>query len=177
MPPATSDEGVQAISTGALSEFSFLPRSLVDKCKPFIIRYHELNGYHCLPDILWHPETRNFIETNATLHRIFKKSTSSRSAKRANEGFVAISTLILSIEILASGFAGWGARYPGARKKAQALLAEYIPSSRAWLIERYLYPQIDRSREVLGALAPPDQARTDQFKAVHVESNEQVTGL
>jgi hypothetical protein len=142
-------------------DFSFLPKALVDKCRPFIIRYHELNGFASLPDILWHPETRNFIETNAVLQRLFKKSTSSRSAKKANEGFVLIATVILSTEILASGFAGWATRYPAARRKAQTLLAEYVPSSRAWLIERYLYPQIDRSRAVLGALAP-DTAKADQ---------------
>ena len=84
-----------------------------------------------------------------------------RGAKKANEGFVLVATVILATEILASGFAGWATRYPGARKKAQALLAEYVPSARAWLIERYLYPQIDRSRAVLGALAPPDPAKAD----------------
>ena len=151
------------------ADFSFLPKALVDKCKPFIIRYHELNGYSGLPDILWHPETRNFIETNAVLQRLFRRSTSSRSAKKANEGFVLIATVILSTEILASGFAGWAARYPSARKKAQTLLAEYVPSSRAWLIERYLYPQIDRSRAILGALAPPDAARVDRLNRVAAE--------
>jgi len=148
------------------ADFSFLPKALVDKCKLFIIRYHELNGYSCIPDILWHPETRNFIKTNAALQRLFRTSTSSRSAKKANEGFVLIATVILSTEILASGFAGWATRYPAARKKAQALLAEYVPSSRAWLIARYLYPQIDRSRVILGALAPPDPARIDPIKRV-----------
>jgi hypothetical protein len=138
------------------ADFSFLPKALVDKCRPFIVRYHELNGFGCLPDILWHPESRNFIDSNAALERLFRKSTCSRSAKKANDGFVAIATVILATEILASGFAGWAARYPAARKRAQALLAEYVPSSRALLIERYLYPQIDRSRTILGALAPPD---------------------
>jgi hypothetical protein len=152
-------------------DFSFLPKTLVDKCKPFIIRYHELNGFSSLPDILWHPETRNFIETNPALQRLFKKSTSSRSAKKANEGFVLIATVILSTEILASGFAGWATRYPAARRKAQALLAEYIPSSRAWLIERYLYPQIDRSRAILGALAP-DATKGDQLKKLPPELRE-----
>ena len=154
---------------GENGEFSFLPKALVDKCKPFIIRYHELNGYSCLPDILWHPETRNFIETNAALNQLFRKSTSSRGAKKANEGFVLVATVILATEILASGFAGWATRYPGARKKAQALLAEYVPSSRAWLIERYLYPQIDRSRSILGALAPPDPAPVDPITRVAAE--------
>jgi hypothetical protein len=155
-------------------DFSFLPKALVDKCKPFIIRYHELNGFSSLPDILWHPETRNFIETNPVLQRLFKKSTSSRSAKKANEGFVLIATVILSTEILASGFAGWATRYPAARKRAQALLAEYVPSSRAWLIERYLYPQIDRSRAILGALAAPDPAKLDHLKKVPSEQREEV---
>ncbi len=135
-------------------DFSFLPDALIDKCKPFIMRYHELHGFACLPDILWHPQTRNFVESNAALKLLFKKSTASRSAKRTNEGLVHIATVILSIEILASGFAGWAARYPAARKNSQDLLAALVPSARAWLIERYLFPQIDRSRSLLGALAP-----------------------
>jgi hypothetical protein len=135
-------------------DFSFLPKALVEKCKPFIIRYHELNGFSSLPDILWHPETHKFIEADLTLKQLFKKSTSSRGAKKANEGLVLIATLILSTEILAIGLAGWATRYPAARKKAQALLAEYMPSARARLTERYLYPQIERSRTVLHVLAP-----------------------
>jgi hypothetical protein len=138
------------------TDFSFLPKGLLEKCTPFIVRYHEMNGYACLPDILWHPEIRNFIEIDATFQRLFKKSTSSRSAKRANEGLVGIATIILAIEILATGFAGWGIRYPAARKRAQAILEEFVPSSRAWLIERYLYPQTKRSQESLGAVDPAD---------------------
>ena len=168
MSVTVTAEDTQILSPDGNVDFSFLPKALVDKCKPFIIRYHELNGFSSLPDILWHPETRNFIETNLVLQRLFKKSTSSRSAKKANEGFVLIATVILSTEILASGFAGWASRYPAARRRAQALLAEYIPSSRAWLIERYLYPQIDRSRAILGALAP-DAGRADQPKRIAAE--------
>jgi hypothetical protein len=135
-------------------DFSFLPKALVEKCKPFIIRYHELNGFSSLPDILWHPETHKFIEADLTLKQLFKKSTSSRGAKKANEGLVLIATLILSTEILAIGLAGWATRYPAARKKAQALLAGYMPSARARLTERYLYPHIERSRTVLHVLEP-----------------------
>jgi hypothetical protein len=143
------------------TDFSFLPRGLLEKCTPFIVRYHEMNGYSCLPDILWHPEIRNFIEIDLTFQRLFKKSTSCRSAKRANEGLVSIATIILAIEILATGFSGWGNRYPAARKKAQALLEEFVPSSRAWLIERYLYPQTKHGREMLGAVEPPDWPERD----------------
>jgi hypothetical protein len=84
------------------------------------------------------------------------ESTSSRSAKRANEGLVSIASVILAVEILSIGFAGWGNRYPAARKKAQALLEEYVPGSRPWLIERYLYPQMNRGQQSLGAFAPLD---------------------
>jgi hypothetical protein len=135
-------------------DFSFLPKALVEKCKPFIIRYHELYGFSSLADILWHPDIHKFIEADLTLKRLFKNSTSSRGAKKANEGLILIATLILSTEILAIGLAGWATRYPAPCKKARALLAEYLPSSRARLTERYLYPQIDRSRAVLRVLAP-----------------------
>ncbi len=166
MPSTATDKtiaGIQACDFTIPADFSFLPRQLVDKCKPFIIRYHELNGYSCLPDILWHPESRNFIEANAALAQLFRKSTSSRSGKKSNEGLVLIATIALSVEILASGFAGWATRYPGARKVALTLRAESVASARACLIERYLYPQIDRSRDILGALAPPDITRIDQI--------------
>jgi hypothetical protein len=63
-------------------DLSFLPSSLLEKCKPFIVRYHALNGFSLLPDILWHPETRKFIEADLALRREFKKATSSRCAKK-----------------------------------------------------------------------------------------------
>jgi len=143
-------------------DFTFLPEVLVDKCKPFIIRYHELNGLSCLPNILWHPETRKFIEANLPLRQLFKKSTSARLAQKANEGFVLIAALILSTEILAIGLAGWARRYPAAHKKAQALFDDYAPSSRARLTERYLFSPNDRSRTAVDALARPDLMMADQ---------------
>jgi hypothetical protein len=157
-------QGQQSPSPEGKCDVSFLPIALIDKCKPFIIWYHELNGFYCLPDILWHPETRRFIEANPALRRLFKKSTSSRRALKAKEGFILIAALILATEILAIRLAGWATHYPGAGKKAKALLAEYVPSSRARLTERYLYPQINRSRAVLSLLAPPDPTEADQSK-------------
>jgi hypothetical protein len=119
-------------------DFSFLPKTLLDKCKLFIIRYHELNGFSSLPDILRHPETSKLIDSDLALSRLLKKSSSSRGATKANEGLVSIATLILSTEILALGLAGWPKRYPAAHDKAQALLAEHVPGSRARLTARYL---------------------------------------
>ena len=127
------------------TDFSFLPKDLLEKCTPFIVRYHEMNGYSCLPNILWHPDVRNVIESDATFQRLFKKSALSRSAKRANEGLVGIATIVLATEILATGFAGWGNCYPAARNKAQEILKEFVPGSRAWLIERYLTRKQDRN--------------------------------
>jgi len=153
--------GQRPPSPGGNIDFSFLPKALIEKCKPFVVRYHELNGLSCLPDILWQPETRKLIEANPALRRLFKKSTSSRRAQKANEGLILIATVILSTEILAIGLAGWATRYPAAGKKAKALLAEYVPGLRARLTERYLYPQIKRTRAVLDALAPPDPTKKD----------------
>jgi hypothetical protein len=160
MSSLTADSIVRAEdpASAADEDFSFLPGALVDRCRPFIKRYHELNGYSCLPDILWQPEVRIFIDCSPRLRDLFKASSSSRSAKKANEGLAFVATVILSTEILASGFAGWGARYPAARRQAQFMIAKHMQSARAPLIERYLYPQIDKSRSVLGAFAPTDPA-------------------
>jgi hypothetical protein len=143
------------------TDFSFLPQELLEKCRPFIIRYHEMNGYSSLPDILWNPEVRNLINSDAQLNRLFKTSTSSRSAKRANEGLIGIASLILALEILATGTAGWGDRYPAARKTAQAIRDVLIPNARPWLIECYLYPDAKRRRDALGAAERPDSPESD----------------
>jgi hypothetical protein len=84
-----------------------------------------LNGLFSLPNILWHPETRSVIDADLALRRQFKKLSSSRSSKKANEGFILIAALIQSAEILAAGLAGWARRHPAAHKKAKALFAEY----------------------------------------------------
>jgi hypothetical protein len=108
-------------------DFSFL-RALLEKCKPFIVRYHELNGFSSLPDILWHPETRKFIEGDLALRGECKKATSSRCAKKAYEGFVSIAAVILSTELLAVGLAGWARCHPAESKIARDLLVRYIPA-------------------------------------------------
>jgi hypothetical protein len=145
MPVTAVDEGGQRqhlLSPDKDINFSFVPKVLIEYCKSFIVTYHKLNGFSSLPDILWHPETRKFIEADLALRELFKKSSSSRSAKRANEGFILIAALILSAEILAAGLAGWARRCPAAHKKAKILFAEYAPNSRARLTERYVYPRI-----------------------------------
>jgi hypothetical protein len=137
------------------TDFSFLPQDLLEKCRPFIIRYHEMNGYSSLPDILWNPEIRKLIKSDAHLNRLFKASTSSRSAKRTNEGLIGIATLILALEILATGVAGWGDRYPAERKTAQMIREQLVPHTRPRLIECYLYPDAQRRRDALTTAERP----------------------
>jgi len=93
---------------------------LIDKCTPFVVRYHELNGFSSAGHLVA-PETSKLIEGNPAFRQGFKKSTLSRGARKANERCVLIATLIRSIEILATGLAGGATRYPPARKKARAV--------------------------------------------------------
>jgi hypothetical protein len=73
----------------------FFQAPLWKSVSPSSSDYHELNGFSSLPDILWHSETRKFIEADLALRREFKKPTSSRCAKKAYEGFVSIAAVIL----------------------------------------------------------------------------------
>src|SRR6202051_2405433 len=93
-------------------DFSFLPNSLTGQCRSLIESYHELHGYACLPDILWKARLGPFIETARAFRQLLRKASTTRSAKKSHEGFVRITTTLLSLEILASSFAGWSAIYP-----------------------------------------------------------------
>jgi hypothetical protein len=147
------------------TDFSFIPKTLATKCRRLIETYHAMNGYGCLPDMLWQPELRDFIEMHKDLREIFKRSSTTRSAKRANEGYLLIATTILSLEVLASDFAGWSARYPTAKRRAHAVLQEYTLNSRTWLMDRYLYPRSYINPAFINALAPPEQSNVRDRRA------------
>src|ERR1700734_1106983 len=146
---------------GALAEkadnpdFSFLPKSLSVQCRSLIESYHELHGYACLPDILWKSRLGPFIETHLELRQLLRKASTTRSAKKSHEGFVRIATTILSLEILASSFAGWSAIYPEAGSKAHAILKRNTRGPHMPLMEFYLYPPKYISSAAIAALAPP----------------------
>jgi hypothetical protein len=142
------------------TDFSFIPKSLATKCRRLIETYHAMHGFACLPDMLWQPELRDFIEMHKDFRHIFKRASTARSAKRANEGFVLIATTILSLEVLASDFASWSAKYPAAKRRAHAILREYTLNSRTWLMDRYLYPRSYINPAFINALAPPDTPRS-----------------
>src|SRR5579872_7241020 len=117
------------------ADFGFLPENLVAQCRSLIEGYHDLHGYRLLPDILWKAGLGPFIETHREFCKILKKASTTRSAKKSNEGFVKIATTLLSLEILTSQFAGWATIYPQAASKADAILKRRARGAQTPLME------------------------------------------
>jgi hypothetical protein len=136
-------------------DLGFLPNSLTVQCQSLIESYHELHGYACLPNILWKSRLGPFIETHQEFRQLLRKASTTRSAKKSNQGFVRIATTILSLEILASSFAGWSAIYPEAGLMARAILQRNARSPHMPLMEFYLYPPKYISSAAIATLAPP----------------------
>lgn len=151
-----------AASAGLVADFKFVPKYLAAKCRQLIETYHGINGYGCLPDMLWDAEVRDLIDTHRELQQIFRKASTTRSAKRANEGFVLIATVILSLEVLASDYAGWGRRFPFAKRKADDFRRAHLPTSRTRLMDLYLYPQRYINPAFVNALVPPENRRPEE---------------
>jgi hypothetical protein len=136
-------------------DFSFLPNCLTAQCRSLIESSHELHGYTCLPDILWKARLGPFIEAHREFRQLLRKASTTRSAKKSNEGFVRIATTLLSLEILASSFAGWSAIYPQAASRAHTILKQNARSSHMPLMEFYLYPPKHISSTAIATLTPP----------------------
>lgn len=136
-------------------DLGFLPNALMTQCRRLIENYHELQGFSCLPDILWKSRLGPFIERHGELRRFLKEASRTRSAKKSRDGFVRIATSIFAMEILASGFAGWAAIYPEAAALAQRALTHIGYGSRMPLLELYLYPPKYINATALATLAPP----------------------
>src|SRR6202521_2361344 len=119
----TSD--VACVDKVESTDFSFLPNSLTAQCRSLIESYHELHGYTCLPDILWKARLGPFIEAHREFRQLLRKASTTRSAKKSNQGFVQIATTILSLEILASSFAGWSTIYPRAAFTTKSILKRH----------------------------------------------------
>jgi hypothetical protein len=139
-----------------------LPPRLSAQCQSLIESYHDIHGYVCLPNMLWRADLGGFIQKQPCLRRILRKSSTSRSAKIANHGFVQIATALLSLEILASDFASWSTLYPQARTMANALLR--TRGARMCLMEYYLYPPKQINHAALAALAPPINLRITELE-------------
>jgi hypothetical protein len=143
---------------GGRQTFPFVPNELTAKSRKLIESYHAMYGYAGLPDMLWLSDARDIIECHRDLTQIFKKASKSRGAKRANDSFMLIATAVVSLEVLARDFAGWGGRFPTAKREAEKLLGDYPQRQRVWLMDLYLYPPLGVRREFANALATSAQA-------------------
>ena len=141
-------------SPSAGATFRFLPKELATKCRRLIESYHAMHGFGSLPDMLWHSDARDVIECHRDLMRVFKTASKSRCAKRANDALLTVATIVASMEMLARDFAGWGRRFPQAKREAERLLVEYPLRPRIWLMDLYLYPPLGIHRELVSTLAP-----------------------
>jgi hypothetical protein len=141
-----ANDTARAATTDTL-DLSFLPQTLSLQCQGLI--------ESCLPDMLWKAQLGGFIEMHPRFRQILRKASTTRSAKKSNQGFVQIATAILSLEILASDFARWSAIFPEAKLMAQAVLRGIARGSRTPLMECYLYPPKYISSAALAALALP----------------------
>jgi hypothetical protein len=103
--------------------------------------------------MLWHSDARNIVESDRELAQLFKNASKSRCAKRANDSLLLIATVVLSLEALARDFAGWGKRFPIAKREAERLLGGCLLRERVWLMDMYLYPSLGVHRELASALA------------------------
>jgi hypothetical protein len=143
-------------------DLSFLPAELTAQCHNLIESYHDVHGYACLPDMLWRARLGPFIERHRELRQRLRKASTTRSAKKSNQGFVAIATAIFSLEILASNFAGWSVLYPDAGARALAILKRQSGASLTPLMDFYLYPPKYISSVAITKLTPPRTSRTGE---------------
>jgi hypothetical protein len=156
-------------------DLSFLPKSLTVQCQSLVESYHELHGYGCLPNILWKARLGPFIETHPEFRQLLRRASTTRSAKKSNEGFVRIAKTILSLEILASSFAGWSAIYPEAGLMAHAILKRNARSPHMPLMEFYLYPPKYISSAAIAALALPPNRQPSEVE-LYRTSNPELSG-
>jgi hypothetical protein len=118
------------VAAAANEQFQFIPPALADHCRRLIESYHAIHGYAALPDILWRAEVSRFVESQDDLRQAFRKASTTRSARDANSSFVLLACTLLSLEILASDFLGWGHKFPAAKRAAGLLLAQLSPARR-----------------------------------------------
>jgi hypothetical protein len=168
-------EAENASSTGASDggddnvDFDFLPKSLISQCRTLIESFHELHGYSCLPDILWKTGFGPFIESHSQFRQLLRRASTTRSAKKSNEGFVRIATTILSLEVLVSRFAGWSDIYANEAARSRAILKSNARGTRTPLIEFYLYPPKYINAAAIAALSPPLDAGKSSIYSIQTE--------
>jgi hypothetical protein len=145
-------------------DLQFVPANLSKQCRSLIESYHRIHGYAALPDLLWKSGLGPFIESHQQLRQLLRLASTTRSAKKTNDGFLQIATAILSFEILASSFAGWAGLYPEASHIARTLLTPLAAGQQMPLMAFYLYPPQHMSPSAIATLVPPhpDAADSDR---------------
>jgi hypothetical protein len=141
MPPIGSfatDIGGSENTSGPMPDFAFVPQQLTAQCRSLIESYHRTHGYSCLPDMLWHADSRGLIRSNKELGRIFKKASMARRVRLANSSLLFVATVVMALEALLRNFADWGSQFPEARRKAEMLLGASPPNQRVWFMDTYL---------------------------------------
>ena len=139
------------------AELGFLPESLIGQCRRLIQSYHRSHGYSCLPNVLWRSHLGPFIERHEQLGELLRRASRTRSAKRSNENFLTIAATILSLEVLASSYAGWSALHPEEGEKARDLLSRNGLSSKMRLLEFYVHTPEYVSSAIATLTRPPDK--------------------
>jgi hypothetical protein len=134
--------------------FDFLPETLVRQCLDLIEKFHDVQGYRCLPDILWRSGLGPMIERNHSFRKLLDKASRSRSDKIAKENFVRIATTILALEILGSSFVGWSSLFPEAAQQARDFLKLSAVKRHTPLIDCYVYPAKHINRNAIATLTP-----------------------
>jgi hypothetical protein len=145
---ASANPATAAEAAAPSPSFRFIPRELATKCQRLIESYHAIYGYVGLPDMLWLSDARDIIERDRELARIFKRATRSRTAKRANDSFLHIASTIVSLEVLARDFSGWGKRFPAAKGEAEKVFSRPSQVRRTWLMDLYFFPPLGVQREL-----------------------------
>jgi hypothetical protein len=150
-------------------DFGFLPQNLRSQCRSLIESYHGLHGFTSLPDILWKAGLGPFIETHREFRQLLRKASTTRSAKKSNDGFTQIATTLLSLEILSSNFAGWSTIYPQAASAARSILKRHSSLSDTPLMESYLYPPKHISSAAISTLAPPARHERNEAESSNTQ--------
>jgi hypothetical protein len=144
--------------------FSFVPEELAGKCRELVAKSHAANAHPNLADTLWHSGAREIIDRNRELRQIFKGSSKVRSAKQTNQALLFIATTIVSLEVLARDFAGWGTLFPDAKRKAEETLRPSLLRPRTWLMDTYVYASPAINRDSARALAPSATQNSSNFE-------------
>ncbi len=135
-------------------EFQWLPGKLLSMWVMAVKSKHERHGWGSMPGILWDVDTMTFFGCYEGLRAMLEVATKSWRPNKRHEYQTYLASTVLSVECLGCDFAGWRARYPEAKSKADEVLNTYFINNRTRLLDVYMpfRGQMDQSkiRQTLG---------------------------